>query len=177
MSFSNLWARFCALFVTTAKKGAINLDLQPTDATTDAPAALATAIPGAADVSAAADIPVSAAAAIALASPALLGTFGALPGDIALGAAGQVAAVAPLVAPSADSPLPVVPAVVAPADADDEPEDSDELESLKAIAGGGSELFLTVLKDLVSFAIGLGHDVDTAFDAAVIRTKTLVAKL
>lgn len=176
MSFSNLWARFCALFVTTAKKGAINLDLQPTDATTDAPAALATAIPGAADVSAAADIPVSAAAAIALASPALVGTFGALPGDIALGAAGQVAAVAPLVAASTDSPLPVVPAAAAPADADDEQEDGDELESLKALAGG-SELFLTVLKDLVSFAIGLGHDVDTAFDAAVTRTKTLVAKL
>lgn len=177
MSFSNLWARFCALFVKTAKKGAINLDLQQSDATTDAPAALAASVPGDADVSATADIPVSAAAAVSLASPAVVGTFGALPGQIALGAAGQVAAIAPLVAPPADSPLPVVPPAVAPADADDQQEDGDELESLKAIAGGGSELFLTVLKDLVSFAIGLGHDVDTAFDAAVTRTKTLVAKL
>jgi hypothetical protein len=177
MSFSNLWARFCALFVTTAKKGAINLDLQSTDDTTVAPTTLAAAVSGDANVSAAADIPVSSTAAIALAGPSILGALGAIPGETALGAASQVAAVAPLGALPTDSPLLVVPGAAAPSDADNEEEDSDELESLKAITGDGSELFLTVLKDLVSFAIGLGHDFETAFDAGAARAKTLVEKL
>jgi len=177
MSFSNLWARFRALFVTTAKKGAFNLDSQPIDTATAAPAALAASVPGDAVVAVTADATVSAAAAIALASPALLGTTGAFLGDIASAVAGQVAAGAPLLATADNSPVPAVPAAVAPADADDDKEDGDELENLKAITAGGSELFLTVLKDLVSFAIGLGHDFETAFDAGAARAKTLVEKL
>lgn len=177
MSFSNLWARFRALFVTTAKKGAFNLDSQPIDTATDAPTALAASVPGDAVVGVAADTTVSAAAAITLASPAVVGTFGAIPGQITLGADGQMAAIAPLFAQKASAPLPVVPGAAAPSDADDDKEDGDELESLKAITGGGSELFLTVLKDLVSFAIGLGHDFETAFDAGAARAKTLVEKL
>lgn len=177
MSFSNLWARFCALFVKTAKKGAINLELQQSDVTTDAPTTLASSVSGDAVVAAAADTAVSAATAVTLAGPALLGAIGYIPGDIALGTAGQVATVAPLAATATNSPLLAVPGTAAPADADDAKESGDELESLQAIAGGGSELFLTVLKDLVSFAIGLGHDFETAFDAGAARAKTLVEKL
>lgn len=177
MSFSNLWARFRALFVTTAKKGAFNLDSQPIDTATDPTTALAASVPGDAVVAAAADTAVSTATPVAFASPALLGTLGALPGDITLATAGQVAAAAPLVATADNSPVLTLPSATAPSDADDEKEDGDELESLKAITGGGSELFLTVLKDLVSFAIGLGHDFETAFDAGAARAKTLVEKL
>ena len=178
MSFSNLWARFCALFVTTAKKGAINLDLQSTDDTTVAPTTLASAVSCDANVSAAADIPVSSAATVALAGPSILGAIGAIPGDAALGAASQVATVAPLVALPTNSPLLVVPGAAARRlTLTMRKKTATSWKASRRITGGGSELFLTVLKDLVSFAIGLGHDFETAFDAGAAHAKTLVEKL
>lgn len=161
MSLSQIWARICAFFTPTHTKGAFNLE--PTyDAPGAAPAAL---------VADASTVVIGAGTADATAAAALVGAIGAptaiagaslaLPGTlVAAGAPG-----------AADSDA------AAALDPGDENEARAELESLKAISGGGVDLFVTVLKDLVSFALDLGHDFDAAYDKSVERAKALAAKL
>jgi hypothetical protein len=161
MSLSQTWALIRAFFTPTQTKGAFNLE--PTnDAPGAAPAALvadaSTVVIGAGT----ADATAAVALASAIGAPAAIaGTALALPGTL-------VAAAAP---GAVDSDA------AAALDPDDEDEAGAELESLKAISGGGVDLFVTVLKDLVAFALDLGHDFDAAYDKSVERAKALAAKL
>lgn len=124
--------------------------------------------------------------AVAAAEPAAASSVLVVDGDLA--AAGRIAdaiaalspaspiAVAAVAAAAAADPVPapVAAPALAPLDSDDEGESRDELESLSALADG-SDLFVTVLKNLVSFAMDLGHDFDLAFDAAAVRAKVMTA--
>ncbi|MHA6236831.1 hypothetical protein [Pseudomonas fluorescens group sp. PF-69] len=93
-------------------------------------------------------------------------------------AAAPAAAVAPVAAAPTVDTAPVaasIPALgLAPLDSDGEGEDRDELESLSALAAP-ADMFVGLLKNLVSFAMDLGHDFETAFDAAAIRAQAMVA--
>jgi len=170
MTLSNLWAYFCALL---RPKGAINLDsLVNANLGAATTAVVLGASAGALGSAVAAMVPVPDGALV-------LGDQSATAGLVADAAA--LAPVAP-VAPVAPAPAPaaapaaalVAPAALDPVDPDDDAEDRDELESLSALAGDG-DLFVASLKNLVSFAMDLGHDFETAFDAAAARVKTMFA--
>ena len=169
MSVSRAWALICALFTPNPTKGAFNLELA-NDATG---AGYADLVADASTTAVGADtVNTAAAAAPATAADTSAAVF--IPGDSTLAAAisgPSALALGGVSAGASDS------GALAGLDADDEHQSGEELESLKAIAGGGVDLFVTVLKDLVSFAMDLGHDFDTAYDKSVARAKVLAAKL
>lgn len=172
MSVSRAWALICALFTPTQTKGAFNLELT-NDATGAGSASLV------ADVSTTAVGADTAGTATTSAPAGATDTSAAvfIPGDSTLAAISAPALLALGGLAASAAPGTADAGLAAPVDADDAGESGEELESLKAIAGGGVDLFVTVLKDLVSFAMDLGHDFDTAYDKSVARAKVLAAKL
>lgn len=172
MTVSRTWALICALFTPNPTKGAFNLELA-NDATGAGSASLV------ADASTTAVSADTAGTAAAAAPAAAADTASAvlIPGNTAGPAAVSALAEPSLVGLVIGGPSAADSGAVAVLDADDENETGEELESLKAIAGGGVDLFVTVLKDLVSFAMDLGHDFDSAYDKSVARAKALAAKL
>lgn len=174
MTLSTLWAFFCALF---RPKGAINLELIPGADSGAAPATVVSAAAPAAltvDHGALAAAAPGSAAVLSGALSAVLDAAGAA-GAAALGALAAPGAADAAAAPGAAAPggVLVAAATLASLDPDDEDEGRAELENLGTLVGG-ADLFVTSLKNLVSFALELGHDFDTAFDAAAARVKAMM---